>query len=69
MKQQIKLFKSATMKSIMDITPNLNYHKKNNQGEMVYKGTLQFAITEIGTSKYAKAYILNQMLRSFSIPS
>lgn len=54
----VKIYKSATQKSIMDITSALDYHKEKQNGELEFKGKLVFAITEMGAqSKYEKAFV------------
>lgn len=47
----VKIFKTATKMSIMDIIDALNYHKENDKGEHVYRGNLQFVINEYGSSQ------------------
>lgn len=53
----VKIYKTATKKSIMDVTSALNYHKENANGEKVYKGNVVFSITEIENGKYEKAFV------------
>lgn len=55
--KNIKVFKSANNKSILDVTASLDYHKLNNKNEEVYKGKVIFSITEIGKNKYLKAFV------------
>lgn len=55
--KNIKVFKSANNKSILDITTSLNYHVENRQNEEVYKGKVIFSITEIDSKKYLKAFV------------
>lgn len=45
-----KIFKTATKMSIMDINDALDYHRKNEKNELVYRGNLQFVINEYGSS-------------------
>src|SRR5690625_3244844 len=47
---QIKIFKSATPKSIMDVRSGLNYYQKKDTEE-VYKGSVMFTINEYGQSE------------------
>lgn len=57
-KKNIKIAKVANMQSLMDASPNLWYHKeKDKNGEEVYRGSVVFAITEIKSKKYGKAYL------------
>lgn len=55
--QNVKIFKSANNKSILDVTAALDFHKANNKGEDVYKGKVIFSITEIDSKKYLKAFV------------
>jgi len=56
-KQNVKIFKSANNKSILDVTASLDFHKQNNKGENVYKGKVIFSITDIGKKNYLKAFV------------
>src|SRR5690554_2518351 len=58
-----KIYKSATKRSIMDITSALNIFQEKN-GESQYKGKVVFSITEIGKpSKYAKAFVSKHAIK------
>lgn len=58
MEKRIKIYKTATDVSIMDILDSLNYHKENRKKELVYKGNLEFTINEFGTTKQqTNAYV------------
>jgi len=50
-KMSVKVYKTATKMSIMDIIDALDYHRKNDKNEVVYRGNLQFVINEYGSSK------------------
>lgn len=55
---QIKIFKSATKKSILDVRSGLNFYKTNKHNEEEYKGKIIFTINEYGQSKeQAQAYV------------
>ncbi|MGF2618448.1 hypothetical protein FZC84_21320 [Rossellomorea vietnamensis] len=54
---RIKICKTATQRSIMDVTSALNYHKEKEDGEKVYKGNLAFSITDRANKKYEKAFL------------
>lgn len=57
-KTNVKIYKSATKKSIMDVTSALDYYKEKESGELEYKGNLVFAITElVNPKKYEKAFV------------
>lgn len=54
----VKIYKTATTKSIMDVLGALHYHKENKNQELVYKGNIVFVINEYGSSKKnEKAYV------------
>lgn len=54
----VKIYKTATQKSIMDVLSALHYHKENKNQELVYKGNIVFVINEYGSSKKTeKAYV------------
>lgn len=55
--QNVKIFKSANDKSILDVTAALDFHKANNKGEDVYKGKVIFSITDISKNSYLKAFV------------
>lgn len=55
--QNVKIFKSANDKSILDVTAALDFHKANNKGEDVYKGKVIFSITDITKNSYLKAFV------------
>jgi len=58
LKHSIKIFKSATTKSILDVRSGLNYYKMNKSNEEVYKGNIIFTINEYGHSgEQAQAFI------------
>lgn len=48
--KKLKIFKTATQVSIMDVEPTLDYHKEKNN-EMSYRGSISFLINEYGGSK------------------
>ncbi|GAB6453684.1 MULTISPECIES: hypothetical protein [Bacillus cereus group] len=50
-KMLVKIYKTATKMSIMDIMDALDFHRKNDKNEVVYRGNLQFIINEYGSSK------------------
>lgn len=56
-KKTVKIAKTATQRSIMDVTASLDYRKLNNKGEDVYKGSVIFSITEIQGGKYERAWV------------
>lgn len=56
--KNVKIYKTATQRSIMDVTSALEYHKEKSNGEFEYKGNVVFAITEMGNQKkYEKAFV------------
>jgi len=48
--KRIKIYKSATKVSIMDINSALDYHREKDN-EMIYRGNITFVINEYGKSK------------------
>ena len=48
--KRVKIFKTATNMSILDVTSALNYYTRN-KNEEVYKGSVVFTINEYGRSK------------------
>src|SRR5699024_9933120 len=48
--KRIKIFKTATNVSLMDVTPLLDYHVEKGD-EMSYRGSIGFLINEYGRSK------------------
>lgn len=48
--KKVKIFKTATHVSIMDINSALYYHQEKNN-EMTYKGNVVFVINEYGKSR------------------
>lgn len=48
--KKVKIFKTATHVSIMDINSALYYHREKNN-EMIYKGNIVFVINEYGKSR------------------
>jgi len=56
-KLNIKIAKTATQRSIMDVTASLDYRKKNSKNEDVYKGSIIFSVTEVQSGKYEKAWV------------
>lgn len=54
----VKIYKTATQKSILDVLSALDYHKENKNKELVYKGNIVFVINEYGASKKTeRAYV------------
>lgn len=56
-KLNVKIAKTATQRSIMDVTASLDYRKKNSKNEDVYKGSIIFSVTEVQSGKYEKAWV------------
>lgn len=56
--KRIKIFKSATNKSILDVQSALDYYTTNKNNEEVYKGNIVFTINEYGQSgKQLQAFV------------
>jgi len=56
-KLNVKIAKTATQKSIMDVTASLDYRKVNAKNEDVYKGSVIFSITEMQSGNYERAWV------------
>ena len=56
--QKLKIYKFANKMSIVDVLSALNYHKENNNGDLIYKGNIAILINEYGSSgKISTGYI------------
>lgn len=53
----IKIYKSATQKSIIDFTPALMFFKNKENGERDYKGSIVISISDLTNKQYLKFFL------------
>lgn len=60
---KVKIYKSATKKSIVDITSSLIYFKEKPNGEKEYQGKIIISITEIEKKQYLQFFMSKELAK------